>query len=181
MRVTYINSVSSKKISKKNYNYANKVSKNSRVNNKKSTSGLFGYSVNSVLQFLSLVVIACFGILLIPNLLTQDTPKATAQEPKRVQIVSNFATTTTNSSSTAGQLVDVESFNIPDSDSSSSSSSTKIIANPNFAASTKTYKVAKNDTLASISFKLNIDPVELAIINGLKNSKVEVGVELKLP
>jgi|GEM_PF-6307904 len=183
MRVTYINSVSSKKISKKNRSYSGSVRKNQPRNSfrQKSFSGLFGYSVNSVLQFLCIVVVACFGILLLPNILTSDTPRAAAQEPKRVQIVSNFATNQTTNSSTPAQLIDVEAFKVPSNDSSSSISATKKIANPDFAASSKTYKVGKNETLTTIATKLNIDPIELAIINGLKSSKVESGMELKLP
>lgn len=182
MRPTYINRRPSKFNSKKTFNSGlkNNSIKNNRFNDSKKAA--FNFSSNSVLQFLTLTVITSFGILLIPNLLTENTPKANAATPKRVQLISNFSNQDTATKTVqTSQLIEVQEKPVETS-SSSQSSSKKIIANPNFAAnSSKTYKTLKGDTLASIATKLNIDPVELAIINGLKNSKVEVGVELKLP
>jgi len=184
MRVTYINTKAKKKTTSNKFNFNSKKSNSRRFSKQKSQSGLFGYSPNSVLQFLTLTVIACFGILLLPNLISENTPIASASSPKRIQIVSNIATTTSTNNQAVTQIAELVANPIITESSTSSSeitSGSKIIANPDFAASNKTYKVSKGETLATISSKLNLDPVELAIINGLKSSKVEVGMELKLP
>lgn len=179
MRSTYINTTHSRYIVKKNNRFG--YSKTKTGNTKKTQAGLFGYSANSILQVISLIVIVSFGILLLPNLLTENTPKANAQEPKRVQLVTNFETPVTSNSSQPSQLVSVE-IATTNTQSNSSVSSNKAIPNPDFAAGkNKTYKIVKGDTLASIATKFNLDPIELAIINGLKTSRVEVGTDLKLP
>lgn len=150
----------------------NRTVSNSRVSNIKA------------LQFLSFTVFCCFVVLFVPALISGESFQAIANEPKKVQLLTNY-NQSTNSSKGNSVLVPVT-----DESSKQIASKNELENNKNSgkitheklstSADEKFYVTQPGETVIDIANKFNLDPVELALLNNLKSNTVDSGLKIRI-
>jgi LysM repeat protein len=175
MKVYYNNT--SKKTSR------NKATKKPYISKKKNWKVKANKSSNSnhlILQFLCLCVIICFGVLFVPNLISEDTTRASAQNSqKEIDIFTNFnkiSAVKQNLPEQPSQLREYIIPQIPDEPSETANNAEQPSSSePVF------YIVKQGDSLEKISKLLGIDQIQIARVNNLETSNLSVGQKLQLP
>jgi|688.fasta_scaffold103514_2 hypothetical protein len=185
MQITYLNTPT-KNFSKRN-SFAHKKAKSQPVMEKFDRKKTIQKNqiearrilkTEHLLQLTTVMILSAFGVLLVPNLIANDNTKAIASEPSKVELLSQVQQTSSIKPVAPTALVEAgldqpQSIQTPQTNTVVQSQDTNL--------NSKTYIVGTGEDLNQIAQKLNIDPIELALTNNLKSSKITAGTQLKLP